>query len=194
MTAFLTPLYIFFYIFVYLYSYIFIYNYHYSLILQSLLMNINRFFILTLILVLLLHLGVGLLMVHDEKSRILEYQEEIINPIEIIQLIPEEISPEAPETLDTEVTPETSEDTEEATEAEATPAEPQKMIEAPREAASRKEETEILQRRGKHSQETQKMLEGLRPPNEDGEYRRVVLILIVNLSKMPLRSFKIRPS
>lgn len=174
MTAFLTPLYIFFYIFVYLYSYIFIYNYHYSLILQSLLMNINRFFILTLILVLLLHLGVGLLMVHDEKSRILEYQEEIINPIEIIQLIPEEISPEAPETLDTEVTPETSEDTEEATEAEATPAEPQKMIEAPREAASRKEETEILQRRGKHSQETQKMLEGLRPPNEDGEYRRVV--------------------
>lgn len=146
-------------------------------------MNEKRLFISALVLVLLLHLGVGFLMIHDEKSRIIEYQEELENPIDVIQLMPEVIPEEKPDELETnfgtETPPpageETSEEENEADKEEQEKAEEvQNTEEAPKMAASREERPEPPKYQEKHTRETRQMLEGLRPPREDGEYRRVV--------------------
>ena len=134
-----------------------------------------------------------MLLVHDEKSRILFYQSELDQPIDIIQLIPEELLPEQMQDMDLslpqedsagapqseEATEETQEkDTEAKSEDESTeePETTEKMETAPKmaETQSEAEKAAVPEYQKGMSKGSDLMKEGLRPPREDGEYRRVV--------------------
>ncbi len=166
-------------------------------------MKLDRIFITATLLVLLLHIGAGMLLVHDEKSRILFYQSEQSLPMDIMQLIPEEdLAAQMPE-MDLSLP---QEDSSESSEAPESPfSEPEKSLEdqateeeqseeekaedsesaaikeetAPkmaqtREDAQESDEPETPEYQKGMSKGSDLMKEGLRPPREDGEYRRIV--------------------
>lgn len=164
-------------------------------------MKLDRILITATTLALLLHIGAGMLLVHDEKSRILLYQAAPETKVDIIQLIPEtEITKQmkemdlslpddsadakTQEAAAEEVIEEAEENfPEEAQESALEEAldEPTKEQEtavetAPEMAATREEEDTEKQPeyQKKITQSSDLMKEGLRPPREDGEYRRVV--------------------
>lgn len=140
-------------------------------------MKLDRTFIIAITLVLLLHVGAGILLVHDEKNRILFYQSEQEQPIDIMQLIPEEAFPEQMKDMDLSLPDEADgqpPQPESEAEAEQQDSEETKEETEAEDEADKEEETETPEYQKGMSKGSDLMKEGLRPPREDGEYRRVV--------------------
>lgn len=145
-------------------------------------MNHRVLFIVALILALLLHSGAGILMLHDEKSRIREYQQA---PIQI-QLIPEaQFPPESPAMIEQEEASALEEIEREATQesSEPTADKPEETTGADAEENVSKEETSDSEHKkiyeeAKYHQNISKggdlMRENILPPREEGGYSRTV--------------------
>lgn len=164
---------------------------HHAITLQracAYMMNRRTIFIIALIFVLLLHFGVGIIMLHDERNRIQAYLEEPSTVV--IQLIPEEEAPvsmpepeilvEAPVSEDIERTekeesPPPQEETTDRTETEeeATSSEEASTTDEKVEDLSEKRDQEASYQQN-ISRGGDLMQEDILPPKEDGGYSRKV--------------------
>ena len=160
-------------------------------------MNKRAIFITSLLLALLLHMGSGYIMVRDEKSRIVEYQQQDnALPIDMIQLMPEALFPTPPspenependsepesdpDSSEEKAPEEEREDAQEEGIEDAIEEEETKTQAEPKEAdeALKAQEAEQEAQAPSYQQNLSKggdlLRENILPPRKEGEYRRTV--------------------
>ncbi len=150
-------------------------------------MNKRAIFIMSLLLALCLHIGSGYIMVRDEKSRIVEYQQQDnALPIDMIQLMPEALFPTPAPENEPENNPEPESDSSEEKSPEEESEDAQEegiedVIEEETQAGS-DEADEALKAQEAQAPSYQQNLskggdllrENILPPRKEGEYRRTV--------------------